>query len=218
MRYYMYLDKEFLKRLFSTITTVDFDINVFEFTVTNSTTTNNNFALNPGVENMFRNENFCDEKKEEEKLNEGCKDEKGNRKKVDMSYGSSTSYNTQTQKKYLNIEDITEIKNNNFYHTLLDKVNQNLTREENSDRIYNLCGYIKVSRYRDDSSVENIKKNNSFFMIDDTFIWYEKDMLQGDIDLLSEMECKVNVIGYMMNSRELRDDKKILKAIAIYIE
>ena len=53
-------------------------------------------------------------------------------------------------------------------------------------------------------------------MINDSFIWYDKEKLNGDIKILQEMSCKINVVGYKMNCIE--SDNNILKAIAIYIE
>ena len=47
-------------------------------------------------------------------------------------------------------------------------------------------------------------------------IWYDKEKLQTDINLLSSMSCKVNVVGYVINC--LEDSKKVVKPMAIYIE
>ena len=58
MRYYIYLDRELLKTLFSIIGGSDFNIDVFEFSVRNSYTINNNLSLDPSIERSKDCEDF----------------------------------------------------------------------------------------------------------------------------------------------------------------
>ncbi|MEE1253189.1 MAG: UvrD-helicase domain-containing protein [Bacteroidales bacterium] len=81
---------------------------------------------------------------------------------------------------------------------------------ENAERINNIDELVNNKR--------NIDLNiNKFFMINNSFVWYDNSKLDGDIDLLSQMSCELNVVGYKMNCAE-DENNKILKAIAMYIE
>ena len=54
-------------------------------------------------------------------------------------------------------------------------------------------------------------------MINDCFVWIDKTKLNVNLELLSQMSCKIKVIGYMMNCKE-ENKNNIIKAIAIFIE
>jgi len=209
VRYYIYLDRDFLKTLFSIITDEDFNIDVFEFSVRNSYTINNNLSLDPSIERSKDCEDFS-KKDWKENYSSTARDNFGKRERVGVSYDNGNSYNYQTERKYLNITDITDMKNMAFYHDLFEKIKQNKTRDSNT-RIFMEEGFIKINNNR---SFDN--EIDKFFMINDSFIWYDKEKLNGDIKILQEMYCKVNVVGYKMNCFE--SDNNILKAIAIYIE
>lgn len=209
MRYYIYLDKEFLRTLFSIFSDSNFNIDVFEFSVRNSYTVNNNISLDPSIERAKDSEDVS-KKDWEGNFSSTARDNLGRRERVGVSYDNGNSYNCQTERKYLNITDITDMKNMAFYHDLFEKIRQNVSRDSNT-RIFKEEGFIKTSNNRDFES-----DNDKFFMINDSFIWYDKEKLNGDIKILQEMSCKINVVGYKMNCIE--NDNNILKAIAIYIE
>lgn len=209
MRYYIYLDKDFLRTLFSIISDANFNIDVFEFSVRNSYTINNNISLDPSVERSKDCEDFS-KKDWKEDCSSSARDNIGERKRVGVSYDNGNSYNYQTERKYLNITDITDMKNMAFYHDLFEKIKQNTSRDANT-RIFREEGFIKINNSREFET-----DRDKFFMINDSFIWYEKEKLNGDINILQEMACKVNVVGYKMNC--LESENNILKAIAIYIE
>lgn len=212
MRYYIYMDKEFLRKLFAIFESANFNIDIFEFSVRNSYTINNNLSIDPSVERVGDSEDFS-KKDWDDDYSSSARDSCSNRKRVGVSYDNGNSYNYQTEKKYLNISDITDMKNMAFYHDLLEKIKLNVSRGDDS-RIFEETGFIKVNNNR-----EEISEGDSFFMVNNSFIWYDKDKLQGNIQLLMKMSCKIKVIGYKMNCL---DDKispyNILKAIAIYIE
>lgn len=216
MRYYIYLDKEFLRTLFSTEDNSGLNIDVFEFSITNSYTTNNNVSLNPGLENIKDDESFCKNDTVED-MSSSYKLGGLNKQRVDVSYANSNSYNTQTQRRYLNIDDVVNIKNINFYHKLLENIRDTLTRSEDS-RIILTNGFIyPINKEVIDNINISDNENDDFFMINDMFVWYDKSKLNGSISLISNMYCKVNLVGYMMNCREYKNNK-ILKAISIYID
>lgn len=213
MRYYLYLDKDFLRSLFSIFESANFNIDVFEFSVRNSYTINNNLSLDPSVE-CGKDIEDSSKKDWKENFSSSARDNHSSKKRIGVSYDNGNSYNFQTEKKYLNISDITDMKNMAFYHDLLEKIRENNCRNEDS-RIIVEVGFIKTNSNRSiDTDTDN------FFMINDSFIWYDKTKLQGNIELLKEMSCKIKVVGYKMNCKEDRNNynNHILKAIAIYIE
>lgn len=209
MRYYIYLDRELLKTLFSIIGGSDFNIDVFEFSVRNSYTINNNLSLDPSIERSKDCEDFS-KKDWKEDYSSSARDNSGTRKRVGVSYDNGNSYNYQTERKYLNISDITDMKNIAFYHDLFEKIKNNTYRDSNT-RIFKEEGFIKINR---NSQFSN--DVDKFFMINDSFIWYDKEKLSGEINVLQEMSCKITVVGYKMNCVESQNN--ILKAIAMYIE
>lgn len=209
MRYYIYLDKELLRTLYSILDEDGFNIDVFEFSVRNSYTVNNNFSLDPSIEKSNDCEDFS-KKDWKENYSSTARDNRGERKRVNVSYDNGNSYNYQTERKYLNITDITDMKNIAFYHDLFEKIRNCMNRDSNS-RIFMEEGFIKINN---DRNLENNMDN--FFMINNSFIWYDKEKLKGDIKIFQEMSCKVNIVGYKMNCME--SERNILKAIAIYIQ
>ena len=63
MRYYIYLDRMFIRTLFAVLDDFDFDIDVVEYAVRKSYTNNNEISVDPS----FENGNSCDTFKEIEK-------------------------------------------------------------------------------------------------------------------------------------------------------
>ena len=214
MRYYLYIDKPFLRTIGAILKDSSFSIEVVEYSVRKSVTCNNDVRLEPCVEKIKDGENSCREDKvKDEKLsvNKGSRDSCMNKERIEITYDEGNSYSIQTERKYLNIEDITNMKNIHFYHDMLNKLDEYL--EEDDSRIEKEEGYIKICNRKD----EEFKDNKNFFMVNDSYVWFDSNLLQGDISLLNQMSCRVNVIGYRMNCKEARSDK-IIKAIAIYLE
>jgi len=122
MRYYIYLDREFLRILFSVVEEGNFDIEVLEYSLRKSVTTNNELSVEPCLENMNDCENSS--KNDNEKKNSKySKEGMFNKERVGVSYDNSKSCNVQTEIKYINIEDVSDIKNTSFYHKLLKQGN-----------------------------------------------------------------------------------------------
>lgn len=216
MRYYLYLDRIFLRVLFSALETTDFNIEIVEFAVRQSNGTRNEIAISPHFEkgNDFNESlrNTNDEDKKE------CGNHSGNfsKEQVGVSYGYEDKCFYETERRYINIEDITDMKNTNFYHKLIENVRTNVINEES--RICEIIGFIQpFPRNSVYSNLDGEDGKNGFLYINDTYIWYDKSKLEGDVKILSQMACKVRVIGYMMNCLELKEHK-VLKAIAIFID
>lgn len=212
MRYYIYLDKTFLRTLFAVLDESNFNIDVVEYAVRKSYTNNKELSLDPSLENG----NSCEVFKDNEKDKKRCKNNNFNNERLRVGFDKGISYNIQTERKYINISDITDMKNIGFYHKLIVNI-ENINKDRSDNRLYTKEGYITVydgENFRDEEN--NFGDKEGFFRIDNTCIWYDKEKIQTDIHLLSNMSCKIKVVGYLVNC--LENDNKILKALAIYIE
>ena len=67
MRYYIYLDKPFLRTILGSIGELDFDIDVIEYSVIKSYSNNNKIAVDPCIENGNNCEIFKDTEKRKNK-------------------------------------------------------------------------------------------------------------------------------------------------------
>lgn len=212
MRYYIYLDKPFLRTLFAVLDESNFNIDVFEYAVRRSYTNNKELSLDPSLENGKSCEIFKDNDKDKKR----AKNSNFNNERLRVGFEKEVSCNVQTEKKYINISDIVDMKNIGFYHKLIVNI-ENINKDRSDNRLYIDEGYITV--YDKDNSRENENKFDSkdgFFRIDNTCIWYDKEKLQGDINLLSCMSCKIKVVGYLVSCIE--SSNKVVKALAIFIE
>lgn len=210
MRYYIYLDKCFVRNLFSIVENIDFDIEVVEYSVRKSSTINNQISLSPSKEEICNNGKDFLSPKQENQMH--LRDENMSKKSLSTQAGYADSSTIETQKRYINIDDITDMKNDNFYHQLVEKLNSDHFR--NATRIEVDEGFIKLyDRY---DIKEDIKKRGSFFMLNNKYVWYEEELLKGDIELLAQIGCKIKVVGYKMNC--LDKEENIIKAIAMFIE
>ena len=212
MRYYIYLDKCFLRNLFSVFSGGNFDIEVVEYSVRKSSTVNNQLTVDPRKESISefeKDKNINEDKKNTQKR---YKKEHLTKEGIGAQYGYGNTSTIETQRRYINIEDITDMKNNTFYHNLIEKLNQdNLRRDA---RIVIEEGFINLYDRNNSFKVNN--DINSFFIFNDKYIWFDKNILQGDIELLAQMSCRIKVIGYLISCLESKN--KIIKAIAMYIE
>lgn len=212
MRYYIYLDKPFLRTLFAVLDESNFNIDVFEYAVRRSYTNNNELSLDPSLENGKSCEIFKDNDKDKKR----AKNSNFNNERLRVGFEKEVSCNVQTEKRYINISDIVDMKNIGFYHKLIVNI-ENINKDRSDNRLYIDEGYITV--YDTDNSRDNEKNFDSkdgFFRIDNTCIWYDKEKLQGDISLLSCMSCKIKVVGYLVSCIE--SSNKVVKALAIFIE
>lgn len=211
MRYYIYLDKILLQILFSTIENTNFDIEVVEYSVRKNYGRSQEISASPGIESICNFESMSDQNKEELKKRENHKEGNLKKEQLGVSFEQSQNYSLQTERRYINIEDISNMKNNTFYHKLINLMNQEIEKE--NSRIIKLTGMIEyLSSHRMESTTDG------FFKIEENIIWFEKEKLKGNIELLSYMNCNVSVIGYRMNCNQEDTAIKIIKAIAIFLE
>ena len=94
MRYYIYLDKEFLRTLFSVFDDNNLNIEVVEFSIRKSFSKNNGFLIDPCVENIKQCEEFCREGDREDRG--GMKKDNIGKEKVGARFDHGNSYSVQT--------------------------------------------------------------------------------------------------------------------------
>lgn len=210
MRYYIYLDKELLQILFSAIEDTNFDIEVVEYSVRRDYGNSNEISIDPSFENISDFENG-EEKHIGEKSSRNGRCSKASKECVGIRYGHNNSCNIQTEKRYINIEDISNMKNNAFYHKLIKRMNSEVEKE--SSRIVMETGIIESCN---NMSIDN--KKDGFFILNNNYIWFNIEKISSDINLLCDMDCKINVIGYLINCKKEEKTKNIIKAIAIFLE
>ncbi len=176
MRLYIYLNKELIKCLAAKISNIKFDIDFFEYSEKRGYTVNNNTSIRPEIEN---------------------KDKEGShsRTRIGLSGEQGTLCNIEVFKRYINIEDISNIKNNNFYYSILENIPEDSRIKRKIGRIKELQeGYFKIGKDK--------------FLIDSQ----SQDILKEEFD----NECDITCIGYKINC--LNSEFDIYKTIAVYIE
>ena len=172
----------------------------------------NELSLDPTLENG----KSCEVSKDNEKDKKRTRNNNFNNERLRVGFDKGISYNIQTERKYINISDITDMKNIGFYHKLIVNI-ENINTDRDDNRLHTEYGYITIYETENKREEENqFSSKEGFFRIGNTCIWYDKEKIQTDINLLSRMSCKIKVVGYLVNC--LENNNKILKALAMYIE
>lgn len=204
MRYYIYLDKCFIRNIYSVIEGANFSIDVLELTEECGCRTNNNINIEPGCENT-RDFNVKSKSEHENNYEKNI-----DRKRTNICYGYSKCTDNRKIKRYINIQDVTDIKCTKFYHNLLEEL-RNIVKTDK--RVVIESGMVKLNSRE---KVKNIN-NNDILRINDSYVFFNKDEVDIDMELICYTECKLNVVGYVLNDN-FNNGYKLLKAIAIYIE
>ena len=181
MRLYIYLNKEIIKCIAARMSDVSFEIDFFEHSEKRGYTTNGSTWIRPEVENEIRKRN---EQRD-------CSTET----KISVSEERGILCNLEFEKRYINIEDVSSIKNNCFYYNILEKIP--------------LDNRIKMT-----SGIISKLTDNSFYIGKNKYL-IDKDISQNLLELYENI-CEITVIGYKMNC--LKSDIDIFKVIGIYIE
>lgn len=212
MRYYIYLDKEFLKSLFASIPEFDFDIEIMEFSVQKGEMTTRDINIAPNVNKLFGTGSWKKADKDMDEKNE-CRNQINGG--VNFFAGEKNTYNTTVERRYINIEDVSGIKNLSFYNKLVKRL------QEICDNESNLCfesGRIcpcKLKNIYEEIDDRQYPKNNQFFCLNNKYIWIDSDNLVTDLFFLSTITSEVKVMGFAINKI---NDIEVVKAIAIFIE
>ena len=181
MRLYIYLNKDIIKSIAAIMSDISFNIDIFEYSEKKGYTTNNNLIIRPELENGNKR---CEDKNE-------CYC----RNRLDLSKENGNLCNYQVEKKYINIEDISNKKNNSFYYNILEKIPLDNRIKEIRGKITNL-----------EETGFNIEANR-FLM---------EDSIYNTVKELYENICDIVVIGYKINC--LNEEHDVFKIIAVYIE
>lgn len=176
MRLYLYIDKELIKKLAAKIPNIHFDIDFFEYSEKRGYTVRNDSSVRPDLERKAEEKDKC-------RLRVGVAQEQG--------YLSSL----EVYRRYINIEDVSSIKNNSFYYSVIETL-----KEDN--RIKKINGKI-------------VDINEKCFCVgEDKFILDLNN--QNELNMLLEYNCDLTFLGYKINSLKAKYD--VLKTIAIYID
>ncbi|MBR1884184.1 MAG: hypothetical protein IJ809_04530 [Clostridia bacterium] len=209
MRYYLYVDKDFIEALFGSIAGSNFDIEVLEFSLNKSQTITRDFNVSPGID-----------KYDEKGLSTVDKEKNVNKDKHDRSIrnfkafaGETNTFNTSVERKYINIEEVSNIKKQAFYYKLIEKIEEDI-ESENLCRLSGRICPCKLKNPYIDVSSRSYEEDNLFFNVENKYVWLEKDKLHSDLLFLSTITKQINVIGFKINQGE---ENEIVKAIAIYI-
>jgi hypothetical protein len=200
MRYFIYLDKNFIKSLFSCILDFNFDIDVVEFSVQKGESITSDVMINPSTSKLNEEKKQFENKKGKEIE---CKNE--NRDNLNFKVSETKTNNSQVQRKYINISEVSDIKNLSFYNKLLDKL-----IEGEYKNIIKIKGNINICKLRNISSNED-----KFVYIDNCYIWLDNNLLNSNLEVLCNIVSEVNIVGFIVNKL---DNFNIIKAIAIYID
>lgn len=181
MRMYIYINRDLIKCVAPKIENVSFDIDFFEYSEKRGYTTNNNTNIRPEFEKDCRK----DDKGEN----------RGKKTRIGISEDFGVLCNVEVVKRYINIEDVSSIKNNNFYYCIAEKIKED-------KRIKNIIGRIS-----------NLNKTN-FYINNNKYII--NDEAYNNLLEIFENQCEVNCLGYKINC--LNAEYDVFKTIAIYIE
>lgn len=176
MRLYVYIDKDMVKKLAANITNISFDIDFFEYSEKRGYTIRNDTSIRPDVDKKMEEKDKC-------KLRVGASHEQGTLSSIEII------------RRYINIEDVSNIKNNSFYYAIIESIKED-------ER-------IKIKK----GLIENIE-NDYIVVGEDKFIL--DSTVQNGLNKLFEYKCSLTLLGYKIN--DLRNKYDVLKTIAIYIE
>lgn len=216
MRYYIYLDKPLLKSLYSSREDLEFDIEVLEYTTKKIIGSSTSICVEPKNENVDECENV--------KENGNSSSEKGLIKKIfrnrkakreEIRFDTINRKENSIERKSVNIDDVTDIYNNNFFHRIIEKMYKSENIRE-QDRLYKASGKMNIINERNQQNF-NIETNNEeiFLNLNNDFIWLEKGKLQNDINIICKSVESVEILGYVVNENRIG---KIVKCVAVYIE
>ena len=184
MRYYLYRDIELLKEIYSQLANFELDLDVIERIDAKSCSQEEGIFTEP-----------------ETKIDGKCD------MRVKIGARTSNSSNITTISEYANIEDVKDIHNKRFYHSLIE----NLKKDKKHMRgIYVECGKLNCLRNEQD-------RLDKFVEVNGSYIWFEKDKMSNDIHILSTITNSIEVIGCIIKEKDTLSPK-VIKAIAMYID
>lgn len=175
MRLYLYINKEILRCIAAKSNVSDFSI--IEYREKETCIKNTSKSIRPEIEDMSKKESVGSS------LSRLC-----------VVNDDSRHISFEKEKRYIAINDITEINNLCFYYNLIENINTD-------DRLKIKNGVIEKA------------EENAFYIGQDKYIISDKKDLINEI---LENKCLVNIVCYKIN--RIEDINGVYKVIAIFIE
>lgn len=222
MRYYIYIDKPLLRSLYSVQANIDLNLEILEYSSKKTIGSVVNVGYDPSFENVEGFEKISEFKEKEELKKE---EEERYFKKIDSNrYVKREEFNLNNSKrkedsferKCINIEDVSSIHNNNFYHRILEKMYSSSSRSD--DRLYRQSGRVALFEPRNiDNNYfgSNEESKEVFLKLKEDYIWVEKEKVTCNMNVICSTVENVEILGYTMNNKE---GSKVVKCVAMYIE
>lgn len=186
LHYYLYRDEELIKSIYSQLYDELPDFGVIEYFGGDTQSISGDYKT--------------------EILEEGSKD-----KRKELIKGEARSSQTRGRaiiREYANIKEIKDIKRNNFYNNIVDKI-ASKCKDENCKELIYLNG--KVEKYDGYSGEQEV-----FLKMNEACIWLQKELLKTDIVSISHLMGNLNVVGFILKE-ETENMPRVIVAIAIYL-
>ena len=209
MRYYLYIDRDFIQSLFGSIAESNFDIDIIESSLSKSQTVTRDFNVSPGVD-VFH-EKGCAKSEKEQQMT--CDEHNKHINNFKAFVGEVNTYNTAVERRYINVEEVSGIKKQAFYYKLIEQIEKDIECENLCTLNGKICP-CKLKNPFNDGVNRAYDEDNLFFNVESKYVWIEKEKLHSDLLFLSTITKQINVIGFTINKGE---ENEIVKAIALYI-
>ncbi len=213
MRYYIYLDKDFLKSVCSVSPDIGFELEVVEFSSKKTYGYVEDLCIEPKIENGIEEENSARCEEEDSLSNSNC-NKRRQVDRLDVKTARARNMQTSYERRYINIDEISDIKNAMFFNELINKL---LKVVEDKKEFFFEKGKIYPYKLRNIySQSEDDCFKDVFVKMNDTYIWIDSKKLDVDIEMISNMIEDVSILGYFVRNN-IKESYSIVKAIAIFI-
>ncbi len=132
-----------------------------------------------------------------------CKEDKNNRIKMGARSNGSTSITRISD--FSNMQDVKEIYNRRFYHKLIENLRNQKIK----------CPGIHIESGKINYMQASGEVMDHFIEVNGTYVWFERNKMDNDIQILSRITREIDVIGCLIKEAD-NDSPKIIKAIAMY--
>ena len=199
--YVLYIDKYFLKNIYSQIYTDFPDIGQIAYIGANTRRINKDYSVNG--EQLSGEDLNKNNKKQKDNYNKNTKQD--NIKKAGVSICDSKE--ESEIREYANIHEIKEMNNMIFYKQMLRKIAYTCKEKKNSNICHIKGRVIMYDKYKDAGDV--------FVNVDNNCVWLKKRGMDTTAMNMSHILGDVHVIGYILEEAS-ESRPRIIKAIAIY--
>lgn len=198
IHYYIYKDSDFMKEIYTQVFEELPDIGAIEYIGSKSKNNSVNYKIEGGKEKSI-NKNYENDDAEKN-LNKNTRHEIGS----DICF--TQSYGEDTIRFYANIDDIKTIVNSGMYTNVIEKI-VNSECEKYKDFV-RIDGKMQLFDGYDSQA-------DIFVTANDNVVWLKAKYLDTDINVLTYILDKVNILGYVIKEKT-EQHPRIVKAIAIF--